>query len=96
MTGNFNLVAVTTATTPSDTVSCNPMLGPLANNGGATQTMALQTGSCAIDAASPTPSETSDQRGFARPAVAATNADIGAYESGATDPDKIFADTFGG
>ena len=91
MTGQFNLVGVTTAGTPGDTISCDPMLAALADNGGPTQTMALQTGSCAIDAASATPAEIVDQRGYSRPAVVATNADIGAYEAGATDPDvEIF------
>lgn len=94
MTGQFNLVGVTTAGTPGDTISCDPLLAALADNGGPTQTMALQTGSCAIDAASSTPAETIDQRGYSRPAVVATNADIGAYEAGATDPNVIFANGF--
>ena len=94
MTGQYNIVGVTTAATPSDTVSCNPMLATLADNGGPTQTMALQSGSCAIDAASDTPAVSTDQRGFSRPAAAMTNADIGAYEAGATDPDVIFANGF--
>ncbi|MEP6484908.1 MAG: choice-of-anchor Q domain-containing protein [Rudaea sp.] len=94
--GNLNLVGTSAVATPSDTISCNPMLATLANNGGPTLTMALQTGSCAIDAAASTPSDTSDQRGFSRPAIVSTNADIGAYEFGASDPDKIFADGFDG
>jgi hypothetical protein len=56
----------------------NPLLGPLANNGGPTQTIALESGSPAIDKiASGFPP--TDQRGFARPQGAA--ADIGAYEA---------------
>jgi hypothetical protein len=94
MTGQYNIVGATTATTPADTVSCNPMLAALSDNGGPTQTMALQTGSCAIDAASTTPSVSTDQRGYSRPATASTNADIGAYEAGANDPDVIFANGF--
>lgn len=94
MTGQYNIVGTTTATTPADTASCNPLLAALANNGGSTQTMALQTGSCAIDAASDTPSVSVDQRGYSRPAAVSTNADIGAYEAGATDPDVVFANGF--
>ena len=58
----------------------NPMLGALANNGGPTQTMALLTGSPAIDgvtSTSPTDPAT-DQRGITRPQGALD--DIGAYE----------------
>jgi CSLREA domain-containing protein len=63
----------------------NPLLGPLANNGGATKTHALLKGSPAIDtgnAGGCTDSLgapiTRDQRGFARPFGA--RCDIGAYE----------------
>jgi CSLREA domain-containing protein len=53
-------------------------LGPLANNGGPTQTIALLTGSPAINAGTSGPGiPTTDQRGFAR---SATAPDIGAYE----------------
>jgi hypothetical protein len=44
----------------------NPLLGPLAGNGGTTQTMALGTGSPAIDAADWTLAPPLDQRGIAR------------------------------
>jgi predicted outer membrane repeat protein len=94
MTGQYNIVGAPMAATPGDTVSCNPMLAALADNGGPTQTMALQTGSCAIDAASDMPVVSTDQRGYSRPAAASTNADIGAYEAGATDPDVIFVNGF--
>jgi uncharacterized repeat protein (TIGR01451 family) len=58
-------------------------LGPLANNGGPTQTMALLPGSPAIDAGdSHAPGlPAGDQRGFAR--IVGKAVDIGAYESGA-------------
>jgi CSLREA domain-containing protein len=64
-------------------------LGPLANNGGPTQTMALLAGSPAIDAGNPAPPgsgkgacESTDQRGTKRPVDGAGKAvcDIGAYE----------------
>ncbi len=56
----------------------DPKLGPLANNGGPTLTMALLPGSPAIDAGNTSLAPASDQRGFRRPAGLA--ADIGAYE----------------
>jgi parallel beta-helix repeat protein len=58
----------------------NPMLGALGNNGGPTQTMAIQAGSPLINAGSNPASLTTDQRGpgFAR--VVGGAADIGAFE----------------
>ncbi len=66
-----------------DITNTNPLLGPLANNGGPTQTMTLFVGSAAIDRI---PNGTNgcgttimtDQRGILRPQGAAC--DIGAYE----------------
>ena len=56
----------------------DPKLGPLADNGGPTLTMALLPGSPAIDAGDTAAAPTTDQRGYPRHAGAA--ADIGAYE----------------
>jgi predicted outer membrane repeat protein len=62
----------------------DPMLGPLADNGGATQTHALLIGSPAIDAGpDPVPAFAGnelDQRGEGFVRVAAGTADIGAFE----------------
>jgi len=58
----------------------DPKLGPLANNGGPTLTMALLPGSPAIDAGDTSLAPDTDQRGFPRPAGLA--ADIGAFEYG--------------
>jgi hypothetical protein len=58
--------------------NANPLLGPLADNGGETETLALGAGSPAIDAGTPTGCPATDQRGVARPLGAAC--DIGAYE----------------
>ncbi len=57
----------------------NPELGPLASNGGPTQTMALESGSAAVNLV-PTAAcaETIDQRGVSRPQGGAC--DAGAYE----------------
>lgn len=61
----------------------DPLLGPLGDNGGDTQTHALQAGSPAIDSGSCTDIAgdpvVSDQRGIPRPQGA--RCDIGAYES---------------
>ena len=56
----------------------NPLLGPLANNGGPTPTMALLPGSPAIDAGAAAGAPATDQRGVARPQ--GPGVDIGAYE----------------
>ncbi len=56
----------------------NPQLGPLQDNGGPTQTMALGVLSAAIDAALDTNCAAADQRGIKRPQGA--KCDIGAYE----------------
>jgi CSLREA domain-containing protein len=56
----------------------DPMLGPLADNGGPTWTHALLLGSPAIDAGNPATCEATDQRGVTRPWGAAC--DMGAYE----------------
>jgi len=65
----------------------DPLLGPLANNGGSTQTHALLTGSPAIDAGNAGGCTDNlgvvlktDQRGFHRPI--GLHCDIGAVEVG--------------
>ncbi len=78
----------------------NPLLGPLANNGGPTMTMALLTGSpaidkgaAAIDPITATPI-TTDQRGLPRPvddpaianAPGGNGSDIGAFEVQSVTP----------
>ena len=67
----------------------NPLLGPLANNGGPTQTMALLSGSPAINAGDDADCEATDQRGVARPQ--GSHCDIGAYEAnGGGDTTGVF------
>jgi CSLREA domain-containing protein len=66
-------------TDPSDLVVADAMLGPLADNGGPTETHGLLPGSPAIDAGSmDCPPPDADQRGVERPQGAAC--DIGAVE----------------
>jgi CSLREA domain-containing protein len=61
----------------------DPNLGPLQDNGGPTDTFALQAGSAAIDAATAPGCPAVDQRGVARP-VAGT-CDAGAFEGVVAD-----------
>lgn len=79
-----NACGFTPGTPKFDQVTTNPNLGPLANNGGPTDTRALLTGSPAIDAVKAgCPPPATDQRGFARASVAAGSGafcDIGAFE----------------
>ena len=59
-------------------INTDPLLLPLADNGGFTQTHALGSGSSAIDAGNPENYPATDQRGVARPQ--GEGCDIGAYE----------------
>lgn len=61
----------------------NPLLGPLQNNGGPTQTRALLTGSPAINSGSNPAGLSTDQRGTGFARVSGAQADVGAYETGA-------------
>ena len=54
------------ALNPTDLVNTNPLLGPLAGNGGPTQTMALLPGSPAIGAGVAVAGVITDQRGVPR------------------------------
>ena len=71
-------------------VGADPRLGPLQNNGGATDTHALLAGSPAIDAGDPNGCTdatgallTTDQRGAPRSSGSDPRCDIGAFEFGA-------------
>jgi hypothetical protein len=59
-------------------IYADPMLLPLANNGGPAPTCALQAGSPAVDAGNPATCPSLDQRGYLRLGAC----DIGAYELG--------------
>lgn len=64
----------------------NPLLGPLANNGGPTQTHALLSGSPAIDTGSNPLALSFDQRGAGFPRTVGAQTDIGAFEVQAGGP----------
>ncbi|MDH3247978.1 MAG: family 16 glycosylhydrolase [Acidimicrobiia bacterium] len=66
-------------TAAGDQPNTDPLLGPLADNGGPTLTHALGAGSPAIDAADAGACPATDQRGVARPLGA--GCDVGAYEA---------------
>ncbi|MHB8085577.1 MAG: choice-of-anchor U domain-containing protein, partial [Dehalococcoidia bacterium] len=65
-------------TDPTDQVNTNPLLGPLQNNGGPTQTCAIGDNSPAFDRGDNNFMPATDQRGIPRPQ--GTSCDIGAYE----------------
>lgn len=95
-TNTNNLVMSGNCGTPLS--SADPLLEPLANNNGITQTFALQPGSPAIDAGSDSacsanPVSGVDQRGVPRPQ--GTHCDLGAFESGATIPSVTIAQAAG-
>jgi hypothetical protein len=69
----------------SDLVNYDPLLGPLQNNGGLTQTMALPAYSPAVNAGDPADSTNPntpafDQRGPGFPRIVGGQTDIGAFE----------------
>jgi hypothetical protein len=75
--------APATALDPTDLVNTDPLLGPLADNGGPTMTMALLPGSPAIDAGSndSVPAGVQyDQRGPGFQRIVNGTVDIGAFE----------------
>lgn len=85
------------ASMPADTITLDPQLLPLADNGGPTPTHALSEGSPAIDAGTNPAGLTHDQRGGAFVRAYGGGVDIGAFEvqPGGVDPkDRLFHDGF--
>jgi hypothetical protein len=64
----------------TDLLEVDPLLGPLQNNGGPTQTMALLAGSPALNAGDPAQMGVADQRGVVR----SGGVNIGAYQASAS------------
>ena len=88
--GAANLIMDAAQPVPPDTLTDDPLLASLQDNGGLTRTHALLPGSPAIDHGD-AGTFTVDQRGPGFPRVLGAGADIGAYE---VDPDRIFANGF--
>ncbi|HET8942140.1 MAG TPA: IPTL-CTERM sorting domain-containing protein [Rudaea sp.] len=84
-TGANNLIGSSdgTFTAPGDTISSDPLLQALANNGGPTMTQMLGAGSPAIDVGNNAAGLTFDQRGTGFPRVNGAAPDIGAFERAA-------------
>ena len=80
VTGHNNVIMNTANTVPADTLRVDPLLLPLADNGGPTWTHALAAGSPAIDAGNNLAELATDQRGSPFTRVAGSKADIGAFE----------------
>jgi hypothetical protein len=86
-TSDHNLIANSSGGSgyaPSDILDENPLLGPLADNGGKCATMALLPGSPAIDAGNNVAAPEWDQRGPGYPRIVGGTIDIGAFEVQAT------------
>ncbi len=95
VSGANALVGSSTLALPPGTLSSNPLLAPLADNGGPTQTHALGAGSPALNAGNNAQGLTTDQRGEGFPRVSGATADIGAFETqaggGGPDPTPAVA-----
>ena len=85
--GESNLVMAANTTLPGDTITADPHLGPLQDNGGFTPTHALLPDSPAIDHGIAFLNNAGDQR--FEPRVSNGTADIGAFEF-----DRIFGNRF--
>jgi len=77
---------------PGGTITSDPLLLPLADNGGPTKTHALGAGSPAVDAGNNSAGGVTDQRGTGFPRIVGPAPDIGAFEG--VDDDTIFANGF--
>ena len=83
-TGSFNLIGDgQNLSALTGTVTGDPLLGPLAGNGGPTLTHTLLPGSPAIDVGDDDVTQTEDQRGLARNI---NGVDIGAFERQLDEP----------
>jgi hypothetical protein len=88
ISGASNLVMAASAsiTLPGDTLSADPLLGPLADNGGSTLTMGLLAGSPALGVGINPNAYTNDQRGPGFPRTVGGLTDIGAFQGTVAAP----------
>lgn len=93
VTGGHNAIMTSNAPLPADTITDDPLLLPLADNGGPTLTHALAPSSPAIDSGSNPDNLDFDQRGDGYARVVGAAADIGAFEAPLI-VDEIFSDGF--
>jgi len=84
ISGSSNLIMAAQGPVPADTITTDPKLGPLQDNGGATRTHALLPGSPAVDNGNNYAGLARDQRGAPFSRVDGAGSDIGAFESGDT------------
>jgi VCBS repeat-containing protein len=98
ISGDYNLIQNATgftfpATSTHNITGQDALLGPLRQNGGPTQTLALLAGSPAIDRGDPGSTQVLDQRGRPRPvdgdSDGSTLVDIGAFELSYTPPPVV-------
>src|SRR5262249_18411984 len=93
VTGTNDLIGASPLVTlPPGTITSDPQLLPLANNGGPTETHELNPNSPAIDAGNNSAGVLADQRGAGFPRIVGAFPDIGAVEASITD--TIFANGF--
>jgi hypothetical protein len=88
-TANHNLLG-------SSATPLNPLLAPLGNYGGPTQTIALLPGSPAIDAGDITNAPAYDQRGPGFPRIVGGTIDIGAFEGVSSSSTQVSSLTVAG
>jgi len=96
ITGDHNLISAPVAGTsvPPDTLSGDPNLQPLADNGGPTLTLGLASDSIAIDSGANPLALEFDQRGDGYPRVSGAAADIGAFEYSVNAPPVASDDSY--
>jgi len=94
ITGDHNIITTANTPTPSDTITDDPLLLPLADNGGPTMTHAFDMTSLALDGGSNPDALDDDQRGVGYPRTLGAATDIGAFEAPGAVPDAIFSNGF--
>ncbi|MGN6518002.1 MAG: choice-of-anchor Q domain-containing protein [Dokdonella sp.] len=92
ITGSADIIGASLWPVPPDTISADPLLLPLADNGGAVWTHALHPGSPAIDHGDNGMQRAYDARGYDFDRVVGAAPDIGAFEVQAGD--SIFENGF--